>query len=175
MQKLAIQLDKLINFARKFPLLNKFPVRFYRFVFVGLSVFALDFTILRIMFDLIKLTQPVDLVVVKFSVANMISTFCGIVFGYIANRTWSFENKSDNVASQFGKYVGVAIFNFILNNLLFGFLFYNVFAQSGLSTQISSSISKVLATSFQVVTSYLGYKYIVFREDKEVISEATIP
>ena len=175
------KLDNLINFVRKFPILKKFPVNFYRFVFVGLSVFVVDFVIFNTLFHLLGFQVRIDIAkigetTITLSVPNIISVLISTVYGYILNKNWSFENKSDNVASQFSKYLGVAIFNNTINNLLFGFLYYNIFGvMAGLAPIIATTISKICATSFQVVSSFLLYKFVVFREDKEVISEALVP
>jgi putative flippase GtrA len=150
-------------------------------VIVGLTVFVLDFVIFNFLFHVLgfqtkfvlgKLNGDLE---IALSLPNIISVGIATVFGYICNRTWSFESDSDNVASQFGKYVAVALFNNALNNLIFAFLLYNIFAKTTLDMRLVTTICKVLATSFQVVSSYLLYKYVVFRKEKEVVSEAIVP
>jgi putative flippase GtrA len=172
MPKILNIVDKLIEFARKFPILNKFPVNFYRFVFVGCTSFLIDFIIFRFLFDLLNLElRFFDLI----SAANVISVACATVYGYILNKRWSFEDKADNVATQFSKYALVAILNNSLNNVFFGLFFYKIFQETFIFNKVvTSSISKMLATSFQTVTSFVAYKYFVFPEEKEVMSETTV-
>lgn len=178
---LTNKLNRLIDFLRKFPVLKKFPVNFYKFVIVGGTVFVIDFIVFSILFHILKvqfkltLWQISEQIALVFSLPNIISVSLASVFGYYFNKTWSFENASDHVASQFSKYLGVAIFNNLINNVIFGFLLYSFLAPLSLSPFISTSVSKVLATSFQVVSSYLLYKYVVFKEETEVISEAVTP
>jgi putative flippase GtrA len=177
---IARTLDNLIAFLRKFPILKKFPVNFYRFVVVGLTVFVIDFILFNTLYHLLGFQTKLDLfnvgtTVVAISLPNLLSVAISTVVGYILNKTWSFENKSDNVASQFSKYVAVAIFNNTLNNVIFGLLLYNVFTQTDFHTVIETTVAKILATSFQVVSSYLLYKFVVFKEEKEVVSEALVP
>lgn len=173
--------DRVIEFARKFPVLKKIPINFYKFVIVGLTVFIIDFIIFNLIFHIlgiqarIVLWQISDHIAIVFSLPNIISVALASVFGYILNKKWSFENTSDQVASQFGKYLAVAVFNNLINNAIFGFLLYNVFASFTWDLKIITTICKILATSFQVITSYILYKFVVFREEKEVLSEAITP
>lgn len=174
------QIDRLIVFVRKFPLLGKVPVNFYRFFTVGVTTFILDFITLHLFqyplgvsgrWDIWQFSETFTL---SFSHANMISVVLGSILGYYLNKTWSFEDSRDNVASQYSKYLTVAIINSILNNIFYGLLHYEVFLPAGWTDLLSSSVSKFLSTSFQVITSYLFYKFIIFRTDEEVLSEATI-
>lgn len=166
--------DPIINFFRKFPLLKKIPIKFYRFLVIGLSNFVIDFIIFNILFHVLQIQTKIvlsqELSAVLF-LANIISVAIASVFGYYFNRSWTFENKSDNVASQYSKYLLVAVVNIFLNNLIFGLLVNKVFASNAFAV---TTVSKVMATSFQVISSYLLYKYVVFRQDKETISEATV-
>jgi putative flippase GtrA len=173
-------IEKLIEFARKFPILKLFPVKFYRFVIVGLTVFAIDLAIFSFLFHVLKFQSTINLFQlfenfdIVFSLPNIVSVSLASIFGYIINKNWSFEDNSDNVSSQFGKYLAVAIFNNVINQIVFGVFFYGVFANSPMAETIKSLICKVIATSFQTVTSFVAYKYFVFTEDKEVISETTV-
>lgn len=173
MRKSINYLNALIELTQTLPGFKLLSVKFYKFVVVGCSVFVLDFLIFRILFDLFEVrTRFFDLI----SLANLISVGIATVFGYYLNRTWSFENDADNVAAQFSKYALVAILNNSLNNVFFGFFFYQLFNETGLvNLVVTSTVSKVLATSFQAVTSFLAYKYIVFQDEKEVLSETTVP
>jgi putative flippase GtrA len=172
MLKILKFIDYLIDFARRFPILNRIPVTFYRFVFVGTTTFIIDLIIFRILFDVIKFEANAFNLI---SFANAISVACAIVYGYTLNKTWSFEDKADNVAAQFGKYALVAVINFSLNNVFFGFFFYRLFMENAIVNRvITSTLSKVFATSFQTISSFIAYKYFVFPKDKEVLSEATV-
>lgn len=170
------KIDLLIDYARKFPFLNKIPVNFYRFVVVGLCNFVVDFIVLSVLFHIFgmqgqfKLLDITENVSVSFFYANIFAVIASTTMGYILNKTWSFEDTADNVASQFSKYALVAVINLILNNIMFGILMNEIFADVDKIFIITSG-SKIVATSFQVVTSYVLYKFIVFRQDTEVISE----
>ncbi len=173
--------DLLINFARSLPLLKRIPINFYRFVCVGVTGFLVDAIFFNIFFFMLGIDFRLDIIRftpelgISFALANVMAVAIGTVYGYIANRNWSFENSDDNVAAQFSKYVGVAIINNILNNILFGVIFFDVFSKINIDQRLSAVFSRVLATSFQVVTSYILYKFVVFRKDKEVISETLVP
>lgn len=178
----VVIIDKIIAFIRRIPPFGRLPVNFYRFFIVGITGFLFDFIVLQIAYfgfgvrERWTIWQITEEVVLAFSIANIISVFLGAIFGYILNKFWSFEdNQTDNVTAQFTKYLLVAIVNGILNNIFFGLLYYEVFSSWGLPSFISLSIAKFLSTSFQVVTSYLMYKYVIFVKDKEVITESTLP
>ncbi|MFW5702430.1 MAG: GtrA family protein [Candidatus Dojkabacteria bacterium] len=174
--------NKLIDLTQKIPLLKILPVKFYRFAVVGGTGFIFDFIILQIFYfgvgvdERIEIIRITDEVTISFAAANILSVVIGSFFGYILNKYWSFEDKSgENVASQFSKYLMVAIVNGILNNIFFGLLLYEFFLPLGLREFFATSIAKVFSTSFQAVTSYVMYRYVIFKSEEEVISEATLP
>lgn len=173
--------DSAIAFARQFPVLNKVPVSFYKFFVVGSTGFVFDFILFNILYYVVRFQTSVQLI--QFSenftltivLANITAVALGSIIGYILNRNWSFESKSDNVASQYGKYLLVAVCNNLINNLIFGLIIFELLTGDQRGQFVFTSGAKILATSFQVVTSYFLYKFVVFRADKEVVSEAFVP
>jgi putative flippase GtrA len=173
------KLNQLINFLRKFPILKLISVDFYRFFIVGISNFFIGYTVNNVLYHLvgiqgfyrIPLTEDISL---SFVYAYVIAVIAATVWGYILNKYWSFEDEGDNVASQFGKYFGVSTFNFLLNQILYGIILYEIITFEP-KTLLITSVAQISSTSFQMISSYFLYKYVVFTTDTEVISEATTP
>ncbi len=174
--------DKLIVISKKLPILNKLPESFFKFFIVGATGFILDFIIFNTLYYIFNFRATISLFQITpeftftLSLTNLTAVALGSIWGFIMNKNWSFENKSAKVAAQYSKYLAVAIFNNLLNNLLFGTLMFGIFSADQRGQFLLTSTAKVLATSFQVITSYFLYKFVVFRQDKEVLSEAlTVP
>lgn len=171
-------LDRCIDFARKFPVLNRVSVRFYRFFFVGASGFVFSAIIFNFFYFIVGIQSRIEIleigsILLAFSVANIIAESLGAVYGYTANKIWAFEDKGDNVTAQFSKYLLAAVVNNILNNIFFGFIFITLMGEP--DSAILAAIAKFISTAFQAFSSFFFYKYFVFTSDKEVISEATLP
>jgi putative flippase GtrA len=146
--------------------------RFIKFFVTGTSVFIFDLTIFTIGTKLGLQTL----------VANSISIVFAIILNYTINRFWVFQSKTKEVGVEFGKFLGVQVINFIQNNLLvliFSQIALNVFLlniftalpftidfiNSFLSNSENNKlIAKVLATSIQIVTSFVLYRMLVFKD-----------
>jgi|GEM_PF-3301213 len=165
-------LDFFARIALMLPVIKKLPLNFIRFFIVGSADFLFELLLLLFLVDIVHL--PLIPILSVIYLPNLLTTIVGSFTGYTLNKAWSFEDNTDNVAKQFGKYVAVVIFNIALNNIFFGFWFGTVFSSLTDNVVLSSTAAKILATSFQVITSYLAYKHIVFRKDKEVLTEVTV-
>jgi putative flippase GtrA len=145
---------------------------------VGISNFGLGYLINNISFHVFDLKASFELlrfteqIAITFVAAYVLAEIIAMIWGYIFNKIWSFEDKGDNVASQFSKYFAVSSFNFMINQVLYGFILYEVFTEPD-KTIFMTSVAQFLSTAFQVFTSYFFYKYVVFTHESEVISEAT--
>ena len=96
------------------------------------------------------------------------------------NRFWVWNSQEKRVALEFGKFITVQGFNFILNNLFLVIFVALVINQIvlNLAGMVSPGIADLLsfiegddgnkllakfaATSLQLVTSFLFYKFFVF-------------
>ncbi|MBN1915832.1 GtrA family protein [Candidatus Dojkabacteria bacterium] len=152
-----------------------FTPRFIKFFITGITAFAIDFALYSIG---VKAGLP-------FLLANSISVSIAIVVNYVINRFWVWQSEEKKVALEFGKFMLVQGFNFLSNNLfLLLFVAINV---SAIVLNIASLISenlretfgfvegddgnkllaKFFATSIQLITSFLFYKFFVFRVKKK--------
>lgn len=127
--------------------------QFIRFFVVGAISFLVDTGILFFLKEFLKF----DLVLFGLiSGANVISVMCGMVTSFMLNRHWAFKAGEQKVMSQGGRFLVVFIVTYIGNQIVFGW-FTNVLA-------IHYLISKVLVTLLQMVTSFLMYKFYVFKK-----------
>lgn len=133
---------------------------FLRFFIVGVSATVLDFSILFFQISVLKsnpfLQFNVGGVVLNISVANAISALIAIIFSFIAQRLWTFDAKGTKIGNQALKYAIVVAFTYAYTNILFG-SFVKDFG-------ITELISKLIVTAMQMVTSYILYKFFVFKK-----------
>lgn len=171
--KILAMVDKLIDRLRTLPILGKIPVNFYRFAVVGSSGFIVDFIIFNILYHIFFIRGAIPIVQItpeftfSISIANILAVAVGSIYGFLLNKTWSFSNKSKKFAKQYSQYLLVAIINNLVNNLIFGTLMFGVFTADQRTQFLFTTPAKVLATSFQVFTSYALYKLVVFKPEKE--------
>lgn len=149
-----------------------FTVRYLKFAVTGITAFVIDFTI----FSYLIKSGRHELF------ANSISIPVSIVVNYLVNRFWVWDSKEKQVAMEFGKFLSVQGVNFVLNNLfLLLFIWINI---SNIVLTITDFISptiteligfiegedgnkllaKFTATGIQMITSFLFYKFFVFKK-----------
>lgn len=152
-----------------------FTPRFIKFFITGVTAFAIDFSLYTVG---IKAGLPILL-------ANSISIAISIIVNYTINRFWVWQSKEKKVALEFGKFILVQGFNFLANNLfLLLFIAINVSAivlniAGFISEKLQETLgfiegedgnkllAKFFATSIQLVTSFLFYKFFVFKVKKK--------
>lgn len=147
--------EKLTKLRRLF-----FSKQFLKYVVIGVSGALVDFGLLFIQIYILKFNPFFQVHIGAFEInisgANAISAFTAIVFSFIFQRSWAFKAKDGAVMGQVYRYIGAVTFTYIYTNILFGFLVQNI--------GITEMLSKLLVTFIQMVTSYLLYKFIVFRK-----------
>ncbi len=129
---------------------------FQKFFVVGGIAFLLDFGILT--FEVYILNFQLTLFEVVF-IPNVISATVAIVFGFFAQRQWAFkERNKDKAFKEMSKYILVQLFNLVVfNSIIFGII---------LNFGVIVPISKILVVGMQTITSYVLYKYFVFKNVK---------
>lgn len=125
-----------------------FEFSIVRYLLIGFMTFFLDYGMLKgliIYFD----TDPV--------IANIISTFLALFFNFTLSNFWTFQAGTDKKAKKIGKYLFLAINNYLISVLVFSVLVK--------SFSLSEDISKVLVTGMVVSWNFLIYKYWVFKNE----------
>ncbi|MBL8015102.1 MAG: GtrA family protein [Candidatus Doudnabacteria bacterium] len=138
--------------------------QFVRFFIVGVSATLIDLSLLISMVYVLNFSPffVVSFSVLDFpfnidiSVANSISAFIAIAYSFFLQRSWAFNANGGEMRHQLYRYILVVGFTYLYTNILFGFLVVN--------HGITEGISKVFVTAVQMVTSYLLYKLVVFKQ-----------
>lgn len=127
---------------------------FRNFFIGGITAFALDFSILYFLTNILNWRAELfDLIVIP----NIISASISIIYNFFFQKHIVFKGSSSKVEKQFGKFVLVQLSNLILfSGILFGLL-VNLF--------ISLLLSKVITTAVQMFYSFLLYKFFVFKKN----------
>ena len=98
-------------------------------------------------------------------IANIISTFCAIIFSYVTNKRWVFKSKTSSfmeVLHEFLRFARARIATLIMSEVI-------IFASVAIygNNQISKLISMVLT----VILNYIISKLFIFNDRKELINE----
>lgn len=141
-----------------------FSKQFLKYFIVGLSGAVIDFGLLLTQVYILRFSPffTVSFNVLDFpfnidiSVANAISAMTAIVYSFFLQRSWAFNAKDEKIRHQLYRYILVVGFTYLYTNILFGFFVVN--------HGITEGISKMLVTMLQMVTSYILYKYVVFKK-----------
>ena len=96
---------------------------------------------------------------INYLVANVIAWFISVVFAYVTNKFWVFENKSVEI-----RYMLKEIFLFVSARVMSGgmetlFLFAFVSLM-----RFDDGVVKIVASVFVVVFNYFFSKLIIFKE-----------
>jgi putative flippase GtrA len=153
-----------------------FTPKYIKFFVTGLTAFAIDFSFFAL-FSRLGLA---------LLLANTLSIGISLTANYTINRLWVWKSREKKVAFEFGKFVTVQGFNYVMNNLfLVLFVSLNIsiivlnfsgLISSGLPETLgflegeegNKLLAKFFATAIQMITSFLFYKFFVFKNTKEV-------
>jgi len=126
---------------------------FRNFLIGGLTAFLVDFGLLA--FQTYILNFKLELFGFIY-VPNVISTVIALVYSFYFQKYISFKGNQQKVKTQFPKFVFVSIFNL----LLFGVIVFSIL----MDLHIVIPIIKIITTGFQMCTSFILYKFFVFKK-----------
>jgi len=134
--------------------------QFIVFFISGVLAFLFDFGVLTVLYYLLGIRGffSIEFMGITFDLthANLISVFLGSIFSYYLQARFAFSNTAKKTKGEKSRYFVVVIFNYIVQNLLFG-LFVVRFA-------IPAFIAKFFLVAFQMIWSFLLYKHFVFKK-----------
>ena len=102
-------------------------------------------------------------------IANIISTFCAIIFSYVTNKRWVFKSKTSGfmeVLHEFLRFARARIATLIMSEVII-FASFAIYGNNQKVNQISKLISMVLT----VILNYIISKLFIFNDRKELINE----
>lgn len=118
-----------------------------RYVVVGVSSLAVDYTVLLVLFHVFG---------VNVAVASIIAMVCGLVVNFMLNKLWSF--KAEGGTKQSIKQA-VLYGTLVVVNLAFT----SWFASYMLTLHIGPEISKLVSTAIITLWNYILYKLLIFK------------
>lgn len=135
---------------------------FAKFFVVGISAFVLDFLLLQFFIKLFNIPESNNL---EQTLANIGSVAISVSYNFFIQKVWAFKSKNRSVGEA-GKFISVHFFNLVVYQTIF-FSVVNFF--------LPSWLSKIIVTSVQIFSSFLLYKFFVFKKQDDVeIIKATI-
>lgn len=125
-----------------------FSIRFFRYLFVGATTFAIDLFILFLLHDVFGLG-------LAFSAS--VSFWSSIVFNFLANRAWVFSAQDTRRLHEHA----------VLYGLLLGLNYlYTIVTIVLLTKFMSYGLAKILILIVQIAWTFPIYKYIIFQSHK---------
>jgi putative flippase GtrA len=135
--------------------------QFLKFFISGSTAFLSDFLTLNFLSYILNVKTYLSFGIFSISVANLISTIVGTFVTYTLNKYWSFKSteKKDR-KSEVAKFLTVIALNYIISNILFGFI--------AVDFHVPEPITKIIVTGLQMIWTFLLYKFFVFKPAKKV-------
>lgn len=128
---------------------NIYKHSFFRYLVIGTSTFAIDFSILILLHGFLK---------VNVLIAASISYWLSIAYNFLLNRYWTFGIKNqDNIYKHAAMYGVLLLFNYLFT---IGFLAVTVHY-----FQLNYILAKLAAVAFQVSWTYFIYKKVIFKSE----------
>ena len=126
--------------------------QFRNFIIGGASAFIIDFGILNLI--TYGLNYRAELLGFIF-IPNVISTVIPIIYSFNFQRNISFKAKEKQSKNQFLRFISVHGFNLVIFNIIiFGII---------LNLNFPIPIAKIIVTFLQMFSSFLLYKFFVFK------------
>jgi putative flippase GtrA len=107
-----------------------------------------------------------DLFDVNYLLSNILAWYISVVFSYIVNRRYVFEEKAfgrRNIAIEYGKFTATRIFSVIID-VAFMWFFVEII-------KLDDGIVKLINGVIIAVLNYILTKLLVFRKKKTVVKE----
>lgn len=115
-----------------------------------------------------------NLLIVVFSATSGIwySVFKGVTFiianinSYFWNKYWTFGSKEGASVKEFGQFLLVSIVGFVINIGTASVIVNIIGPLGGMSPERWANIGALSATILSLVWNFVGYKFIVFKQDQ---------
>ena len=124
-----------------------------RFAFTGGGSVAIDLVVYLALFPLLGSVA-----------AKAISYICGVSFGFVGNKFWTFRS-SQAVAAEVPSYVAVYAVTLAVN-LMINAAAIAVLSYAAIPTRATQILAFLLATGVTTVANFLGLKFITFRNTR---------
>lgn len=119
------------------------------YLFFGVLTTAVDFVSYYILTRLLSLDE---------GFSNVLAQFLAIVFAYVTNKLFVFEDKTNTIKSliiQFGKFFSLRLVTLVINTVLFIIMIDKL--------GINDMITKAIVSVIVIILNYVFSKLIVFK------------
>lgn len=119
------------------------------YLFFGVLTTAVDFVTYFILTRILLLNEDLS---------NVISQILAILFAYVTNKIFVFEDKTDNFKEliiQFSKFCSLRLVTLILNSVMFTLMNQKL--------GINDIVTKVIVSVIVIILNYIFSKLIVFK------------
>lgn len=119
------------------------------YLFFGVLTTAVDFVTYFILTRILLLNEDLS---------NVISQILAILFAYVTNKIFVFEDKTDNFKEliiQFSKFCSLRLVTLILNSVMFTLMNQKL--------GINDIVTKVIVSVIVIILNYVFSKLIVFK------------
>ncbi len=148
-------------------MLNKFKDIFFKYkeiilylIFGGLTT-VVNFIVYIIFNDFIKLSFISNY---QYLVATVIAWIVAVIFAYITNKIYVFENKNkNNLIKEFTMFCSCRILS-LLFELLIMFIFVDLLV-------VDDIIAKIIAAIVVIILNYIFSKLFIFKKEGETANE----
>ncbi len=134
-----------------------------KFAQVGVLNTLIDFGIFNLLIWITGIISGTGIILL-----NTLSILVAIINSYFWNKYWTFSKKGGRIEREFLQFLVISIIGWALNTsiVFLGTTFIEV--QLGVSAGAWVNIMKALAVVVSMTWNFLGYKFIVFKKQKEV-------
>lgn len=137
-------------------------VQLVKFVAIGSLNTVLDFGILN------SLMLATGIVAgYGYSGFKAISFCLASVNSYFWNKYWTFHSEEGASMKEFGKFLVISGIGFLINVGIASFVVNFISAPGGLSPVMWANIGAFAATLASLLWNFLGYKFLVFENDRK--------
>ncbi len=99
-------------------------------------------------------------------VANTLSTGVAFSISFFANRKFTFQSTSKNVAREITLFIAVTLFGLWgIQNFIIWLLAPFITTNFGLSNEAATLVAKLFATVASLIWNYVMYDRVVFKKD----------
>ena len=120
-----------------------------RYLFFGVLTTAVDFVSYYVLTRFLHLEE---------GLSNVIAQFLAIIFAYVTNKLFVFEDKTHDFKSliiQFGKFLSLRLVTLVLNSVMFIVMIDKL--------GINDIVTKVIVSVIVIILNYVFSKLIVFK------------
>jgi len=144
---------------------KKIPVilQFAKFVIVGIANTAVDFGILNFLMTFTGIYSGRSIFFL-----NSISFVISVIHSFFWNKFWTFKVVKTEATKEFLQFLIVSTIGLLINGGIVYMITTWLKPLFGLNEIVWANAAKAVATVISLIWNFLGYKFIVFKKNKEV-------